>query len=187
MPSRVRDSIPERVAPTLRDGTESEISHTFPVPAMCRRYSRVDREPDVSAETRTLGQCPLGCVIHFQNALSPRYATEANRRFLTRSPFPGPSLDETLRMLKPLAPTLEVLVLSGNKLGGTITDDIAAFTKLTIFFLDSMNLKGTFVDTRARSARHTHERKRENPGSEEPGNEEREQMFLKSEKLWPPS
>ena len=35
MPSRVRDSIPERVAPALRDGTESEISHTFPVPAVC--------------------------------------------------------------------------------------------------------------------------------------------------------
>ena len=58
-------------------------------------------------------------------------------------------------MLKPLAPTLEVLVLSGNKLGGTITDDIAAFTKLTKLFLESMNLKGTFVDTRARSARAT--------------------------------
>ena len=32
MASRVRDSIPERVAPTQRDGSESEISHTFPVP-----------------------------------------------------------------------------------------------------------------------------------------------------------
>ena len=31
----MRDSIPERVVPTLRDGTESEISHTFPVPAVC--------------------------------------------------------------------------------------------------------------------------------------------------------
>ena len=48
-------------------------------------------------------------------------------------------------MLKPLAPTLEVLVLSGNKLGGTITDDIAAFTKLTDLRLSDMNLKGTFV------------------------------------------
>ena len=80
---------------------------------------------------------------------------EANRRFLTRSPFPGPSLDETLRMLKPLAPTLEVLVLSCNKLGGTITDDIAAFTKLTKLDLFGMDLNGTFVDTRARSARAT--------------------------------
>ena len=35
-----------RVAPTLRDGTELEISHTFPFPAMCRRNSRVDREPE---------------------------------------------------------------------------------------------------------------------------------------------
>ena len=58
-----------------------------------------------------------------------------------------PSLDETLRMLKPLAPTLETLKLSGNKLGGTITitDDIAAFTKLTELHLSFMDLKGTFV------------------------------------------
>ena len=58
-------------------------------------------------------------------------------------------------MLKPLAPTLEVLVLSGNKLGGTITDDIAAFTMLTELCLLGMDLKGTFVDTRARSAHAT--------------------------------
>ena len=57
-----------RVAPTLPDGTESEISHTFPVPAMCRRYSRVDREPDEPTESRALPQQPHGCVIRFQNA-----------------------------------------------------------------------------------------------------------------------
>ena len=57
-----------RVAPTLRDGSEWEISHTFPVPAMCRRYSRVDREPDEPAAARAPGQCPHGCVIRFQNA-----------------------------------------------------------------------------------------------------------------------
>ena len=59
---------PVRVAPTLRDGTESEISHTFSFPAMCRRNSRVDREPDEPAAPRALGQCPHGCVIRFQNA-----------------------------------------------------------------------------------------------------------------------
>ena len=48
-------------------------------------------------------------------------------------------------MLKPLAPTLETLKLSSNKLGGTITDDIAAFTKLTELHLSFMDLKGTFV------------------------------------------
>ena len=48
-------------------------------------------------------------------------------------------------MLKPLAPTLETLVLGGNKLGGTITDDIAAFTKLTELYLAEMNLGSTFV------------------------------------------
>ena len=57
-----------RACSTLRDGSESEISHTFPVPAMCRRNPRVDRQPDEPAETRPHGQCPHGCVIRFQNA-----------------------------------------------------------------------------------------------------------------------
>ena len=35
-----------------------------------------------------------------------------------------------MRMLLPLAPTLEMLELSDNELGGTITDDIASFAKL---------------------------------------------------------
>ena len=48
-------------------------------------------------------------------------------------------------MLKPLAPTLMKLDLRSNKLGGTITDDIAAFTKLTSLDLGGMDLKGTFV------------------------------------------
>ena len=89
----MRDSIPERVVPALRDGTESEISHTFPFPAVCT----------------------------------------------------GPSLDETLRMLKPLAPTLETLVLNDNKLGGTITYDMTAFTQLTYLNLRGMDLEGTIV------------------------------------------
>ena len=37
------------------------------------------------------------------------------------------------------------LDLGWNKLGGTITDDIAAFTKLTELGLYDMELKGTFV------------------------------------------
>ena len=49
-------------------------------------------------------------------------------------------------MLAPLAPTLEKLDLGGNKLGGTITDDIAAFTKLTELNLYNMGLEGVFVD-----------------------------------------
>ena len=35
-----------------------------------------------------------------------------------------------------------MLNLSYNKLGGTITDDIAAFTKLTELTLDGMGLDG---------------------------------------------
>ena len=54
----------------------------------------------------------------------------------------GPTLDETLRMLLPLAPTLETLALNGNKLGGTITDDIASFVKLNTLYLSDMGLKG---------------------------------------------
>ena len=48
-------------------------------------------------------------------------------------------------MLKPLAPTLKTLSLSGNKLGGTITDDVTAFTNLTSLDLGGMDLNGTFV------------------------------------------
>ena len=57
-------------------------------------------------------------------------------------PRTGPPLPETLRMLKPLAPTLEVLNLSGNKLGGTITSDVEVFTKLTELRLLSCGLDG---------------------------------------------
>ena len=57
-----------RACSTLRDGSESEISHTSPVPAMCRRNSRVDREPDEPAVARAQEECPHGCVIRFQNA-----------------------------------------------------------------------------------------------------------------------
>ena len=54
----------------------------------------------------------------------------------------GPPLPETLRLLAPLASNLEILNLGGNKLGGTITDDIATFTKLTQLTLDEMSLDG---------------------------------------------
>ena len=54
----------------------------------------------------------------------------------------GPPLPETLRLLAPLAPKLEELNLGGNKLGGTITDDITAFTKLTELGLSDMGLGG---------------------------------------------
>ena len=54
----------------------------------------------------------------------------------------GPPLPETLRLLAPLAPTLEMLNLSFSELGGTITGDITAFTKLTELGLKSMDLEG---------------------------------------------
>ena len=48
-------------------------------------------------------------------------------------------------MLLPLAPTLEMLNLSDNKLGGTITDDVASFVKLNTLNLYGMGLKGTLA------------------------------------------
>ena len=57
----------------------------------------------------------------------------------------GPSLDETLRLLAPLAPKLAYLILGGNELGGTITAGIAAFTKLTLLDLCEMDLEGECI------------------------------------------
>ena len=51
----------------------------------------------------------------------------------------GRTLPETLKLLAPLA-NLEVLSLSGNQLGGTITADVAAFTKLEKLELSRMGL-----------------------------------------------
>ena len=48
-------------------------------------------------------------------------------------------------MLLPLAATLETLSLGHNKLGGTITDDIAAFAKVKHLDLQGMGLKGTLA------------------------------------------
>ena len=104
-----------RVAPTLRDGTESEISHTFPVPAMCRRNSRVDREPDEAGVAQPLQQSARRSVCAHR-VLKPRYATEPNRRFLTRSPFPrcAGAIPESIGRLT----NLELLDLSFNALTG---------------------------------------------------------------------
>ena len=74
-------------------------------------------------------------------------------------------------MLLPLAPTLEELRLSGNKLGGTITDDIASFTKLKTLWLYELGLKGTF----AHDPRYTKERE-ERTGERELGNGERSRI-----------
>ena len=74
-------------------------------------------------------------------------------------------------MLLPLAPTLETLYLGGNKLGGTITDDIASFTKLKTLWLSEMRLKGTF----AHDPRYAGERE-ERTGERELGNGERSRI-----------
>ena len=50
-------------------------------------------------------------------------------------------------MLSPLA-NLEVLNLSGNKLGGSFTAEVAAFTKLKELRLVDMGLDGKSLRTR---------------------------------------
>ena len=54
----------------------------------------------------------------------------------------GLSLDEALQLLVPFAFTLEKFNLSYNQLGGTVTADIAAFTKLRELNLSEMGLEG---------------------------------------------
>ena len=51
----------------------------------------------------------------------------------------GRTLPETLKLLAPLA-NLEALSLSGSKLGGTITAEVAAFTKVKKLELSRMGL-----------------------------------------------
>ena len=76
--------------------------------------------------------------------LAPRsvYNHTYKRSQLRSEPCAGPPLPETLRLLAPLASKLEKLNLSGNELGGTITEDIAAFSKLTYLGLVDMGLEG---------------------------------------------
>ena len=66
----------------------------------------------------------------------------------------GPPLPETLRLLAPLASNLEKLSLGYNKLGGTITDDISAFTKLTWLLLTGMGLEGECFCVCVEAVRH---------------------------------
>ena len=71
----------------------------------------------------------------------------------------GPPLPETLRLLAPLASNLESLNLSDNELGGTITTNIAAFTKLTCLRLLGMGLEGASLGI----PRYTAQKRIENP------------------------
>ena len=68
--------------------------------------------------------------------------SQVNTTSLTCESCAGPPLPETLRLLTPLASNLEKLDLSNNELGGAITEDIAAFTKLTDLRLARMGLEG---------------------------------------------
>ena len=59
----------------------------------------------------------------------------------------GPPLHETIKLLSPLA-NLEELGLGGNKLGGAITADVAAFKMLKKLGLSNMRLDGKLLSTR---------------------------------------
>ena len=52
----------------------------------------------------------------------------------------APPLDETIELLTPVAPSLEVLCVGGNRLGGTIPSDIELFTRLTTLVLFDMDV-----------------------------------------------
>ena len=58
--------------------------------------------------------------------------------------FTGPPLPEMIKLLAPLA-NLEELNLSDNRLGGTISADVAVFTKLKKLELRKMGLDGEMV------------------------------------------
>ena len=60
----------------------------------------------------------------------------------------GPPLPETLKLLAPLA-NLEVLSLSHNKLGGTITADVSVFTNLKKLRMAVCGLDGKLLSTRS--------------------------------------
>ena len=78
------------------------------------------------------------CISRTDAAPHPRPSLRPNDRAHT-----GPPLNETLKLLAPLAPTLEKLDLSHNYgIGGTIAGDIAMYTKLTTLGLAGMSLQG---------------------------------------------
>ena len=64
----------------------------------------------------------------------------------------GPPLPETLKLLAPLA-NLEELSLGGNKLGGAITTNVAAFKKLKKLDLHRMGLVGKPLSVRTERLR----------------------------------
>ena len=64
----------------------------------------------------------------------------------------GPPLHETIKLLSPLT-NLEELNLSCNKIGGTITSDVAVLTKLKKLELYNMGLDGEIGSTRTERLR----------------------------------
>ena len=50
-----------------------------------------------------------------------------------------------MQIIAPLAQTLKVLMLSGNEMGGEISDVIAKFAELSTLDLSRMRLKGKVV------------------------------------------
>ena len=61
----------------------------------------------------------------------------------------GVTLQELLLRLTPLASRLEVLDLSKNQLGGTITNDITVFSKLKKLNMSNMGLDGKPLSIRS--------------------------------------
>ena len=59
----------------------------------------------------------------------------------------GVTLQKTLQILAPLASSLEVLKLGGNKLGGSSPADVAVFTNLKELGMSDMDLEGKIANT----------------------------------------
>ena len=85
-----------------------------------------------------LNQNPLGGTI----SVDILKFTKLEELDLRETGLEGPPLHETLRIIKPLAATLDVLCIGDNQLGGTLTADISVFTNLGLLFLENVGFEG---------------------------------------------
>ena len=61
---------------------------------------------------------------------------------LSNEDLDEPAVDEIVRLLAPLAPTLKLLNMNNNNLGGTITNDFGVFKVLERLALEQTGLRG---------------------------------------------
>ena len=98
------------------------------------------------ASLATTSQNSTSQVARWQVRSAPVLSTSLLVQLKGRCVVAGPPLHETIKLLSPLT-NLEVLALSGNKMGGRFTAEVAAFTKLNELSLVDMGLDGTSLRT----------------------------------------